>query len=187
MFEQLEQGPLPTSSPTSSASSAALSAADEEVSAMLAQYFCRMADTIGLPRSVALIYHVLFLADQPLSFADIVDRSGLSKASASTGLKFLERLHGLETVVLPEDRRTFYKAERSLRRLVTGFVTQNLQPGLDGGQRLLDQAALSSARTSVSPLLAERLASLRHWHQLTSQLLPTVTALDSYELPFDKP
>lgn len=151
--------------------------ADEEVRVALAAYFCRMADTIGLPRSVALIYHTLFISSEPLSFNDIVEKSRLSKASASTGLKYLERMRGVEIVVVPDERRTFYRAERSIRRLITGFVQESLQPGLDAGQRLLDHPT-HRPEFELSPLLAERLSSLRHWHQLTRELIPALTTLD---------
>ncbi len=148
------------------------------VSETLPAYFCRMADTIGLPRSVALIYHTLFLAEDPLSFGDIVERSGLSKASGSTGIKLLERMRGIERVMIPDDRRTFYRPELSMRRLVTGFIEESLQPGLEAGQRLLDQVDTGGASRDLSPILAERFASLRRWHEMTRDLLPGLSALD---------
>jgi len=148
---------------------------DASVSATIAAYFCRLADTVGLPRSVALIYHSLFLAGDPLSFNEIVERSGLSKASASTGLKLLERMRALEQVIIPDDRRTYYRPELSLRRLVTGFIAESVNPGLDAGQRLLDQAETAADSTpDLDPLLSERLTSLRHWHQMTQDLLPVL-------------
>ncbi len=161
---------MPTASHT-------LALADSEVRDSLAAYFCRMADTIGLPRSVALIYHTLFLAPEPLSFGDIVATSGLSKASASTGLKLLERMRGVEIVVISDDRRTFYRAERSIRRFVSGFIQESLQPGLDAGQRLLDQAS-TAPESELSPFVAERLASVRHWHEMTRDLLPALALLE---------
>ena len=148
------------------------------ISETLAAYFCRMADTIGLPRSVALIYHTLFLAEDSLSFRDIVERSGLSKASGSTGIKLLERMRGIERVMIPDDRRTFYRPELSMRRLVTGFIEESVHPGLEAGQRLLDQAD-TGASSDLSPILTERLASLRRWHKMTRDLLPALSALDS--------
>lgn len=136
-----------------------------------------MADTIGLPRSVALIYHVLFVSKGPLSFGDIVKKAGLSKASASTGLKMLERMRGIERVIVAGDRRTFYRPELSLRRLMSGFVKESLLPGLEAGQRLLDEAE-SQASDKVTGHLADRLASLRRWHETTKDLLPALGALE---------
>lgn len=155
--------------------------AESEVRIVLSSYFCRMADTIGLPRSVALIYNALFLSPRPLCFGDIVESTGLSKASASTGLRLLERMRGSEIVVIPNDRRTFYRAELSVRRVVAGFVQETLQPGLDAGQRLLDTAS-SLPQGELSPILSERLTSLRHWHDLTRQLVPALAVPDGQKV-----
>lgn len=153
--------------------------AEEVVSQTIGAYFCRMADTIGLPRSVALIYHALFTSEEAVCFSDIVERTGLSKASASTGLSLLERMRGIERVIKLDDRRTFYRPELSLRRLVSGFVEESVNPGLEAGQRLLDEAhEIAEQDEDLSPVLAERLASLRHWHELTQTLLPAIRTLD---------
>lgn len=153
------------------------SRADSEAREALAAYFCRMADAAGFPRSVALIYHTLYLSPAPLSFAEIVDQTRCSKASASVGLKFLGRIHGVEIVILPDDRRTFYRAERSIRRLITGFIQETLQPGLEAGQRILDRPT-GRPESELSPDIAERLASLRQWHRLLRDVLPSLALLD---------
>jgi DNA-binding transcriptional regulator GbsR (MarR family) len=152
--------------------------ADNEASEALASYFCRMADTISVPRSVALIYHILYLSKEPMSFAEVVQRSGCSKASASTGLKLLERIRGVEVVILPDDRRTFYRAELSLRRLVAGFIHENFLSGVEAGQRILDSPT-SLPESELSPLLAERLESLRNWHQFLREAIPTAVLAES--------
>jgi DNA-binding transcriptional ArsR family regulator len=149
--------------------------AEQAVEAM-AGYFCRVADTFGLPRSVALIYHALFVAEQPLSFTEIVDHSGLSKGSASTGLKMLERMRAVEVVVVPTSRSTYYRPELSLRRLTAGFLQHSLLPGLDAGGRLLDTAP-SSEHPKLPDQLRQRLSSLRHWHETSQGLLPMLAAL----------
>jgi len=146
--------------------------ADHEASESLAYYFCRMADTIGVPRSVALIYNLLYLSKEPLSFSEVVERSGCSKASASTGLKLLERIRGVEVVILPDDRRTFYRAELSLKRLVTGFIQENFVSGVEAGQRILDSPT-TAPESELSPLLAERLDSLRNWHETLRSVIPS--------------
>ena len=58
----------------------------------MADYFCQVAETFGLPRSVALIYQTFFLAEEPLTLGDVLTRSELSKGSVSTGLRLLERM-----------------------------------------------------------------------------------------------
>ena len=60
-----------------------------DASELVSAYLSRCADTIGLPRSLAQLYATLFLSEEPLAFEEIVALSGLSKASASTGLRDL--------------------------------------------------------------------------------------------------
>lgn len=151
--------------------------ADARVAALLTSYFSRMADAVGLPRSVALIYRILFLSSEPISFQQIVETSGLSKASASTGLRLLGRVRGLEIVTIPSDRRTFYKPELSIRRLVSGFVEHTLQPTLQAGDRFLGELD-GEMEQSLSPLHAERLTSVREWHRLARELIPLLSLID---------
>jgi DNA-binding transcriptional regulator GbsR (MarR family) len=140
-------------------------------------YFTRCADTIGLPRSLAQLYAVLFLSESPLAFEEIVARSGLSKASASTGLRDLERLHGVERVIIAQDRRSFYQAQLSLRRLLGAFVAETVKPGLHDGDRLLREALALATEGDHSEHFKARLNSLVTWHERASEILPILSAL----------
>ena len=140
-------------------------------------YFTRCADTIGLPRSLAQLYATLFLSESPLAFEEIVARSGLSKASASTGLRDLERLHGVERVIVAQDRRSFYQAQLSLRRLIGAFVAETVKPGLHDGDRLLREALVLATDGDHSEHFKARLNSLVTWHERASEILPILSAL----------
>lgn len=142
----------------------------------MAAYFARIADTFNLPRSLAAIYHTLFLAEKDLNFTEIVETSGLSKASASTGLKLLESMLTVEVVHVPNDRNTYYRPELSLRRLASGFLKQSLLPGIEAGGRLLEGAP-SESDDNLSEHVSTRLASLRSWHETSKDLLPLLTSL----------
>jgi len=142
----------------------------------MAAYFARVADTFSLPRSVAEIYHTLFVAEKDLSFTEVVENSGLSKASASTGLKLLEGMLAVEIIHVPNDRNTYYRPELSLRRLASGFLKQSLLPGLEAGGRLLESAP-SPSDENLSEHLSTRLTRLRSWHSSSKDLLPLLAAL----------
>ena len=139
-------------------------------------YFARVSETFSLPRSVGGIYHTLFIAEKDLSFTEIVEKSGLSKASASTGLKLLEGMLAVEIVHVPNDRNTYYRPELSLRRLAAGFLKQSLLPGLEAGGRLLEVGPSPSDET-ISDHFSARLSSLRSWHKSSEDLLPLIAAL----------
>ena len=141
----------------------------------LSAYFCQLADSFGLPRSVALIYGTLFLAEDPLPVSEIIEESGLSKGSVSSGLRFLERMGFIHLVVDPSDRRTFYRPELSLRRLATGLIEENFTPALKRGETLLDGVAKNS---ELSDHLKTRLANLQTWNETALGLLPALSLLD---------
>ena len=141
----------------------------------LSGYFCQLADSFGLPRSVALIYGTLFLAENPLPVSEIIEESGLSKGSVSSGLRFLERMGFIHLVVESSDRRTFYRPELSLRLLAAGLIEENFTPALKRGETLLDEVAKNK---ELSDHLKTRLASLQSWNETALDLLPALSLLD---------
>ena len=160
-----------------------MSTANQAALDAMAAYFSRVAETFNLPRSVAAIYHTLFVAEEALSFTQIVENSGLSKASASTGLKLLERMLAVEVVHIPNDRNTYYRPELSLRRVAAGFLQQTLLPGLEAGGRVLEAAAPGDGEDQLSEHLQGRLSSLQSWHATSRDLLPMLAALGNLEVP----
>ena len=54
--------------------------------------FSNLAELFGNPRSLGEIYGVLFASEHPLSMEEIIRRLGISKGSASQGLRQLEDL-----------------------------------------------------------------------------------------------
>ena len=141
----------------------------------LSAYFCQLADSFGLPRSVALIYGTLFLAENPLPVSEIIEESGLSKGSVSSGLRVLERMGFIHLVIKSSERRTFYRPELSLRRLVAGLIEENFTPALKRGETLLDEVAKTP---ELSDHQKTRLASLQSWNKTALGLLPALSLLD---------
>ena len=139
----------------------------------LAAYFCRMSDAFGLPRSLGHLFATLYISPEPLAFEDVVRESGVSRASASTGLRWLVRLHAIESIVRSDDRRTFYRAETSARRIVAGIITGTILESIHDGDRLLDNAR--AAAPAGDPHLNDRLTALRRWHNRVRTLLPLVS------------
>ena len=96
---------------------------------------------IGLPKSIGEIYGLLFVSREPLSLDDLVFRLGISKGSASQGLRMLRGLGA----VLESDgnggRRTYYEPEISLKRLVGGFIREQVVPHLKSGRSKLAELA----------------------------------------------
>ena len=70
----------------------------------LVDFFVSAADLLGVPKSVAAIYGIVFASPVPLSFAEIEARLDISKGSVSQGLRVLREVGALKEVSTAEDR-----------------------------------------------------------------------------------
>jgi HTH-type transcriptional regulator, glycine betaine synthesis regulator len=141
--------------------------------------FVQLSRPLGQPRSVAEIYGLLFIAARPLAMDDLIGRLGLSKGSASQGLRFLRNAGAVRTVYVPGDRREYYEAVAELRNLVTRFLRDQVAPHLDRGIGRLERiSALAqklppAERARVGP----RIAVLQHWEKKGRRILPAVVKI----------
>ena len=99
--------------------------------------FVSAVKLIGLPKSVGEIYGLLFSSPLPLALDSLVRRLSISKGSASQGLKVLRSVGAVRLVYVAGDRRDHYAAETELKKLVAGFIREELQPRLDSGTERL--------------------------------------------------
>jgi len=72
----------------------------------------------GLPRAAGLILGRLLVAAEPLSLDDLAADLGISKASASTNARLLERLGAAERAVVSGDRRDYYFVHEELHNRI---------------------------------------------------------------------
>jgi len=154
--------------------SRALNASERE----LVDWFVDFTALMGVPASVGEIYGLLYLSGRPLPFENFVERLGISKGSASQGLKFLRGLGAVRVVSVPSDRREFYEAEISPTRLVAGFLKEKVQPRLkESDERLARLKKSLQEMEEVDPLFADRVHRLHVWSQRARQFLPVVAGL----------
>lgn len=149
-------------------------------------FFVYLAATLSLPKSIGELFGLLYCADNPLPFEEVVSRLGISKGSASQGLRFLQSLNAVETVYQARDRRTFYRAEASLRRLLGGLLEHNVGPHLQTAEQRLGNLADQLAEQTNEPVLAssrrvlrQRIDALRHWHHTAQRFLPLLARMAS--------
>ncbi|MGE9296076.1 MAG: GbsR/MarR family transcriptional regulator [Puniceicoccales bacterium] len=138
------------------------------------EVFVRAAQLIGVPRSVGQIYGLLFCREDPLPMDDIMAALGISKGSASMGLKTLRQIGAVKTSFIIGDRRDHFTAELKLRKLVSGFISEQVQPHLNGGVDRLDhmETMLGELDDDEHAVAERRLAILRTWHNKMSKLAP---------------
>ena len=98
------------------------------------ELFVGGAQLIGLPKSVGQIYGYLYSAVKPTTMDQLISELGISKGSASQGLKFLRQLGAIKTQLVIGDRRDHFVAEVKSKKLMGGFIREKLIPALDEGE-----------------------------------------------------
>lgn len=142
--------------------------------ASVVDFFVDAAELLGVPKSVAAIYGIVFASPEPLSFADIANRVSFSKGSVSQGIRALRAVGALKEVSTKVDRAELFTPDLEMRQLVQRFIERRLEKQLDTGKSRLKQLHQNVA--SYSPpdqkVLRQRLLKLSRWHDRTRALLP---------------
>lgn len=130
---------------------------------------------LGMPRSIGEIYGLLYVSRTPLSLDDLVSRLGISKGSASQGLRTLKGLGAVREVQVDGVRRTHYEAAVDLKRLAGGFIREQVRPHLDSGQLKvahLQEAVAIEDDPEDREFYEERVVKLESWMKRGRMLLP---------------
>lgn len=142
----------------------------------LITFFIEMAQLLNLPRSVGQIYGLLYFAKEPLSLEGVFQRLGISKGSASQGIRFLLSITAVRKVYVPGDRRDYYLAELKLRKLASGFLRERVEPQLGiGAEQLEGLAQLADEEGNIFE--KEKVERLQQWHRKATLLLPVIRRL----------
>ncbi len=143
-------------------------------------FFVDGVKVLGLPRSIGEIYGLLFVSREPLSLDDLVTALGISKGSASQGLRTLKGLGAIREVQVGTERRTYFVAAVELKRLVGGFIREQIRPHLESGRSKigrLEEAAKREIDPARREFLGERLGRLEHWLKSGGRVLPVIQKL----------
>ncbi|MCP5538020.1 MAG: hypothetical protein H7A51_17530 [Akkermansiaceae bacterium] len=130
---------------------------------------------LGLPKSVGEIFGVLFASPKPLTMLDLCTRLGISKGSTSQGLKMLRTLGAVREVAYNDDRKTYFEADVELKKLVGGFIREEIRPHLASGQEKLNQLENELDQVDDPELKAfydERIKRLKRWSGKANLVLP---------------
>lgn len=131
---------------------------------------------LGLPPSLGEIYGLLFISDKPLALDDVVYKLEISKGSASQGLRALRELGAIREVEPNGERRTYFEPAVDLKRLVGGFIREQIRPHLDRGKGKI--ARLTELTADCAPerraFLEERVEKLEQWMRRGRLVLPVL-------------
>lgn len=143
--------------------------------------FVSLVRLVGIPKSVAEIYGLLFVSPQPQPLDSIVNRLRISKGSASQGLKLLRGLGGVKVTYVAGDRRDHYVAETELKKLVAGFIHGEVKPRLESGAgrlaKLREITAAMGGSDSEREFQLGRVSKLNQWHNRSSEIIPLVSGM----------
>jgi len=143
--------------------------------AQVIQVFVDGGKVLGLPRSIGEIYGLLFISPKPLSLDDLVERLGISKGSASQGLRALKGLGAVQEIDLENSRRVHFQADIELKRLVGGFIREQVRPHLESGQSKvgrLREAAADESNAELRDFYQSRVTQLDYWMGRARFVLP---------------
>lgn len=135
---------------------------------------------LGLPKSIGEIYGLLFVSRDPLSLDDLVARLGISKGSASQGLRMLRGLGAVKESDGNGGRRTYYEPEISLKRLVGGFLREQVVPHLESGRSKLaelEKMAGEIEDPAEREFCQDRVGRLDAWFRRGRVVLPVLQKL----------
>ncbi len=136
--------------------------------------FVRTAGVLNLPRSVGELYGLLFISPEPLCINDCMKKLNISKGSTSQGLKILRSFGAVKTVYVPGDRRDYFEAESALRKIVTGFVNEQVRPHLENGKERMArlESLAATPDDDNQEFFSDRIEQLKKWQKRANALLP---------------
>jgi DNA-binding transcriptional regulator GbsR (MarR family) len=138
--------------------------------------FTSMASMFGFRKSVGTIYGYMFCQEKPLNLEAIMVHLSMSKGTVSQGLTFLRKVGAVRLAFVPGDRKEHFIPEISLKKLVAGFLRDQVDPHLVGGEdRLANlEQIVSGIDGEVPEIIEERMKRLRSWQRQAKMLLPIV-------------
>ena len=140
-------------------------------------FFVDGVRVLGLPRSIGEIYGLLFISRSPMSLDDLVRRLKISKGSASQGLRMLKSLGAVREADGngSAERRTYYEPAVELKRLVGGFIREQIRPHLDSGKAKINRLAETTREVEDAEhrqFLSDRVDRLDQWIHSSGRVLP---------------
>ena len=141
--------------------------------------FVRLADLLNLPKTVGEIYGLLFISEAPMCLDDLMNKLKISKGSTSQGLKILRSFGALKKIYIPGDRKDYYLAEDSLRKIANGFANEQIQPHLESGSERLEyiRGLIIEDDKLNKKFVKKKIKKLENWEAKANMFLPLALKL----------
>lgn len=98
-----------------------------------------MTQSLGVGRVLGQIYAYLYFSQQPRTLANMQEALGISKGSASIGVRQLEQWGAVRKVWVRADRRDYYEANDWFGRIVKSAVIDTAGKKISAYSAVLDE------------------------------------------------
>ncbi len=121
----------------------------------------QLADSLGLPKSFAQIYGLIFTCKRAVSAQDCVDALKISRSSAGQGLKALRDIGAIRPAFELGVRREAFVIEPDLGVVVQGMAQARIVPAFDAFFARVDE--IERTQNPQSTFLVSRMQKLHRW------------------------
>lgn len=123
----------------------------------LVEVFCRAAATLGLRKSVGMVYGALYCSETPLAVSELQEKLLLSRGAVVEATQLLRRFGAVRVVIRIGERKDFFEAETDLKKFAAGALHEILLPALEKTSLRLEHAETlargNDAQEKVAKLL----------------------------------
>jgi len=112
----------------------------------------QLSARLGLNRTVGQLYALLFLSNEPLCLDYMTERLKISKGSASTNIRELEKWGAVRKVWVKGSRKDFYEANSDTLKIVVSRFKSGIQQRLNEMQEGINrfEKVISEVESSLT-------------------------------------
>jgi len=132
-----------------------------------------MTQSLGIGRVVGQIYAFLYFSPVPRNLSDMQAALGISKGSASTGVRQLDQWSAVRKVWIKGDRKDYYEANDWLGKIMKNAISDMVGAKLTAYASLLQEVetnALGVSNDGQGEFIGGRIEHLRQFHSRTQKV-----------------
>ena len=130
----------------------------------------QMATNWGIPRTMAEVHALLYVAGRPLNTDDVMDGLAVSRGSASMTLRSLEEWGIISRVHMRGDRKEYFQAEQDIWKLFRTILRERKKREIDPLIEALRECRNLTAETGRRKIGPEAVAIAAHNERLDNML-----------------
>ena len=143
-----------------------------------------MGSGLGLNRSVAQLYALLYLSNTPLSLDDMANHLKISKGNVSMNIRILESWNAVRKVWVKGSRKDYYEADLDILKIIVTRLKEGLNRRMSQALSLLQNAEQTIAENNQNgntkdkeqfKVFQERIDRIKKIHSMTTALLTTIS------------